>query len=234
MMVTAKLVQAELRKISNPAKGKFLQRFFKTGKGQYAEGDKFLGINVPAQRVIAKKYRDLPLSEVQKLLNSPFHEHRFTAAEILVDKYDKADVKLKKNIASFYLKNAKRFNNWDLVDTSATYILGPQLLNADKKIIYKLVRSKNIWERRIAVLTTFHFIREFRFDDTLKLAKILLTDKHDLMHKAVGWMLREIGKRDRVVETEFLNEHVKQMPRTMLRYAIEHYPKAERLKYLSM
>lgn len=238
----------DLEKLKNPAKAKILQGFFKTGVDEYGKGDVFLGIMVPLQRRVAKKYfQEASLTDLQKLLNSKIHEYRLVALLMLVEKFgdlstssrvarDFARDKLEKNkkqIFNFYLKNTKRINNWDLVDLSAPNIVGKHLFSIkDTKIIYKLVRSKNLWERRISVLATFTFIKENQFADALKIAKILLTDKHDLIHKAVGWMLREIGKRDVKTLEEFLNKHYKTMPRTMLRYAIEKLPENKRKFYL--
>ncbi len=206
--------------------------FFKTGKGQYGEGDVFFGLTVPQQRIVAKKYKNLLLADIQTLLKSKIHEHRLIALIILAELYKKADEKIKKEIAKFYLRNTKFINNWDLVDLSAEKILGEHFMDRDKKIIYKLVKSKNIWERRIAVLTTFQFLKNHKFDDTLKVAELLLNDTHDLIHKATGWMLREVGKRDRATEEKFLLKHYKKMPRTMLRYAIEHFDEKKRKFYL--
>ena len=227
------LVRKDLRKLANPEKANILQRFFKTGKGEYAEGDVFLGISVPEQRKIAMRFKILDLSDIQKLLESKIHEERLVALLILVEQYKKANDLTKKKIFDFYFKNSKNINNWDLVDLSAEKILGEYLLNNDKSIIYKLVKSKNIWERRIAVMTTFQFIKNKQYEITLRVAKILLSDKHDLIQKAVGWMLREIGKRDQKVEEEFLKRYYKMMPRTMLRYAIEKFDKKKRNYYLA-
>ena len=225
-------LKKDLKKLANPEKAGILQRFFKTGKGEYGEGDLFLGITVPEQRKIAKKYSELPLKETQKLLSGKIHEQRLTALLILVIKYKKADDTDKKKISHFYIKNFKHINNWDLVDLSSEKILGDYLLEKDKSLLYRLARSKNLWERRIAVITTFAFIRNNRFDDTLKISGLLLNDRHDLIHKAVGWMLREIGKRDQEVEEKFLKKHYRKMPRTMLRYAIEKFDEKKRQFYL--
>ncbi|MEK7597386.1 MAG: DNA alkylation repair protein [Patescibacteria group bacterium] len=227
----------ELQQIADPERAKNLSRFFKTGKGEYGEGDKFLGITVPTLREISKKYRSLDLKELQKLLDSKIHEHRMFALMILKFKYEKA-LRLTlfaqcKLIVDFYLKNTKRINNWDLVDLSCHYILGNYLLDRDRNILYKLARSTNLWERRIAIISTFEFIRNNQCIDTLKISKILLNDKHDLIHKAVGWALREIGKKDKKTETDFLNKYYKAMPRTMLRYAIEKFSDSERKFYLA-
>ena len=226
-------LQQELKRATNPKQAKLLQRFFKTGPGEYGHGDIFLGIMVPAQRKIVGKYTDLSFPEIQKLLNSKIHEHRFCALVILVSKYKKANDAEKKRIFDFYIKNSRKINNWDLVDVSAPKIVGEYLLNKNKAILYELVRSKNLWQKRIAVLATFWFIREKKFDDSLEISEILLKDKHDLIHKAVGWMLREIGKKNKQVEIKFLEKHAHKMPRVMLRYAIEKFSKKERTYFLN-
>jgi 3-methyladenine DNA glycosylase AlkD len=222
-----------LNKLADPKRAKALSWFFKTGPGQYGEGDKFIGITVPELRRVAKDFKELPFVELATLLRSSVHEHRFIALKILVLQYERGDAKKKEEVCRFYLKNIKSINNWDLVDTSAPYILGEYLLNKDKKILYKLVRSKNIWERRISIISTFMLIREGKYNDSLKLAEILLKDKHDLIHKAVGWMLREIGKRSPETEHAFLEKYCGIMPRTMLRYAIEKFPPEKRREYLN-
>lgn len=220
----------DLNNLGNSEKVKPLGRFFKTGKGEYGEGDKFLGVSVPDQRKIAKKYQDLGLNNIQKLLDSKFHEYRQVALIILTHKYKKAEDK--KNIADFYLKNTKNINNWDLVDISAPKILGDYLLDKDRSVLYKLAKSKNLWEKRIAILSTYAFIKNGQFDDALKIAEILLNDQHDLIHKAVGWMLREIGNKNQIVEERFLRKHYKNMPRTMLRSAIEKFDEKKRKFYM--
>jgi 3-methyladenine DNA glycosylase AlkD len=225
-------IKKDLARLKNPEKAKVLSGFFKTGKGEYGEGDKFLGIIVPDQRKIAKKYTDIGLTDTQKLLSSKIHEHRLTALFILIGKYKKANETEKKKIFNFYLKNTRNINNWDLVDLSAPNIVGDYLLEKNREILYHLSRSTNLWEKRIAILATLAFIRNNDFKDTLEISKVLLRDKHDLIHKAVGWMLREIGKRDLKTEEEFLKKHYKIMPRTMLRYAIERFPEEKRLNYL--
>lgn len=227
-------IDQDLQSLANPQKAKILQGFFKTGPGQYGEGDIFLGIIVPEQRKVAKKHIDLSLPEIQNLLDSKIHEYRLTALFILVDKYKKADHNGKKEIVNFYLKNASEnnINNWDLVDLSAPNIVGDFLLDNDRKILYNLAKSKDLWEKRIAILSTFAFIRKGDFSDTLKISEILLNDKHDLIHKAVGWMLREVGKKDQKVLEEFLDKHCRVMPRTMLRYAIEKFDEEKRKTYL--
>lgn len=230
-------LKKELKSLANPEQAKNLQRFFKTGKGDYGEGDIFLGIYVPVQRKVAKKY-DLELEDIQILLNSKIHEEKFVALCILIDKYKKSGSPgnpSQKDIFDFYIKNSKKINNWDLVDVSAPYIAGQYLLRtilSKRKILYKLAKSKNLWEKRISILSTFAFIKEKQFDDTLKISEILLTDDHDLIHKSVGWMLREVGNRNRKVEERFLRKYYKKMPRTMLRYAIEKFPEDLRQKYL--
>lgn len=222
-------LRAHLRDISNPEVAKSSQWFFKTGPGQYGEGDVFIGIKVPVLRAAAKKAKDLSFPELQTLLDSEIHEERLIALFILDAQYAKTtDPK----IVDFYLKNTHRINNWDLVDSSAPYILGAHLLTRDPKILYTLVKSKNLWERRIAIISTAAFIRAGRFEHTLALAELLLTDTHDLMHKAVGWMLREVGKKDQAVLETFLTAHASHMPRTALRYAIERFPEPLRLQYL--
>ena len=230
--MTADYVSKELNAIANPEKAKLLQRYFKTGPGEYAEGDKFLGIVVPLQKNIAKKYHELDLNEIQKLLSSNIHEYRFTALKILVLKYEKASQKDKKEIIKFYLKNKKYINNWDLVDTSAPYILSNWLLDKDRSVLYKLAVSKNVWDRRIAIISTAFFIKNGDFVDTFKLAKMFLSDRHDLIHKATGWMLREVGKKSESALEKFLNENCSAMPRTMLRYSIEKMPKSKQRIYL--
>lgn len=225
-------LEKELRKLKNPQKAKIYQRFFKTGKGEYGEGDIFLGLTVPQCREIVKKYFDPSLKDVLVLLKSKIHEHRWAVSMILSRQYQKADEKSKKEIASFYLKNSKRFNNWDLVDGTAPNILGEWLVGKDKSILYKFAKSDNLWERRIAIMATFAFIKNNQFEDTFEIAEMLLADSHDLIHKAVGWMLREVGKHDLTAEEKFLKKHYWQMPRTMLRYAIEKFPQQKRRLYL--
>jgi len=212
---------------------KILQGFFKTGEGEYGEGDIFLGIKVPAQRLIVKDYIDLTFGDLRKLLKSSIHEERFCVLVILCEKYKKAEETDREIIFDFYVQNAERINNWDLVDLSAPNIVGDFLSDRNRKILYKFAKSDNLWRRRIAMISTLAFIRENDFEDTLKIAEILLFDKHDLIHKAVGWMLREVGKRDLEVEEAFLRKHHKKMPRTMLRYAVEKFDKKKREIYLA-
>lgn len=223
-------VQSDIQKSANKKRAKFLQGYFKTGKGEYGEGDKFIGLTVPQVRAIAKKYRGLPLGDVEELLHNRIHEYRLTALIILTEKYRRAVNK--KEIVDVYLKNTRYINNWDLVDLSSHEILGTYLMEKPRKILYTLAKSKNIWERRIAVISTFAFLRKNDVSDSLALAEILLHDTHDLMHKAVGWMLREVGKRDEKILVDYLSTRYKTMPRTMLRYAIEKFDKLVQQKYL--
>jgi len=231
-MASLKLLLKELNSLKNPVKAKTLAWFFKTGKGQYGQGDKFLGIIVPVQRQVAKKYLKLTLPEIKILLKSPVHEHRFCALEILVMQFEAADAKKQKQIFNFYIQNSQLVNNWDLVDNSAPYIVGEYLIKRPKTILYKLAKSKSLWQKRIAIVATYALIRNGRFDETLKISKILLPDSHDLIHKAVGWMLREVGKGDQKVLKGFLRANLKFMPRTTLRYAIEKFPPEVRKTYL--
>lgn len=226
-------IQQQLRQLGNPEIAQHSQRFFKTGKGQYAEGDIFLGIRVPVLRAAAKKHRDISPAQIIPLLQSQFHEERLLSLFLLVDAFKKAkDPATRKAVYEMYLGNTRYINNWDLVDCSAEHIVGAYLRQADKQPIYTLAASSILWERRISIMSTFHFIKHNEFDDSLRVSRILLNDREDLIHKAVGWMLREIGKRDIVAEEEFLRKYCRQMPRTMLRYAIEKFPADKRKKYL--
>ena len=209
-----------------------MQSFFKTGKGEYGEGDKFLGLAVPLQRKIAKKFNELELSDLKQLLQSKIHEERLMSLLILVEQYYNADVSGKEKIYKFYIQNSQYINNWDLVDLSAPKIVGKHLLNRDKKILFKYARSNNLWKKRIAMISTFTFIKNNKLDTSLELSDILLYDEHDLIHKAVGWMLREVGKMNMNVLEKFLRPRYIKMPRTMLRYAIEKFPEQKRKKYL--
>ena len=238
-MATFTQVQNSLRKAGSPEKAKSSAWFFKTGKGDYGYGDKFYGITVPEQRKIAKQfYKTASLADVTKLLQGRFHEERFTALEILVMKFNLAikekDFVEQKKIYDLYLKSTKYVNNWDLVDTSAEYIVGLYLANKPRAILKKLAKSQDLWEKRIAMISCFYFIQQKDFKDALEIAEILLKDKHDLIHKAVGWMIREIGNRDLKTELKFLDKHALNMSRTTLRYAIEKFPEKLRLKYLKM
>ncbi len=224
-------IRKEIKKQANPKQAVILQRFFKTGKGEYGEGDIFYGIKVPVQRTIAKRFKDLAFEDLKVLISAKIHEERLVAAFILVDQYKRSDEKKKKIVFDFYLKNRKGINNWDLVDLSAPKIVGAYLIDKEKDLLYKFAVSKDLWEKRIAIISTQTFIREHFFEDTLNISEILLQDKHDLIHKAVGWMLREVGNRDLETEEEFLKKHYKTMPRTMLRYAIEKFPEQKRIGY---
>ena len=230
--VTASLIQKHLRQFASKEKAKLLQGFFKTGPGQYGEGDIFLGVMVPNIRRTVKAFADAPLAEVLTLLRSPYHEERLLALLLMVRTFEKGDDGTRKRIYTLYLKNTKYINNWDLVDLSAPKIVGPHLDGVSRSQLYRFVRSKNLWERRIAILATFPYIRKGDFADALALAETLLSDDHDLMHKAVGWMLREVGKKDVAVLESFLKKHHRRMPRTALRYAIERFPEVKRKKYL--
>lgn len=222
----------ELTELADPKRAKILARFFKTAKGQYGEGDVFLGITVPTVRRIAFRNFDVSLKEIRKLLESKVHEHRLCGLIILVKKYQQTNVENKWKIVDFYISNTDRINNWDLVDLSSYKILGDYLFKKDKRILYKLAKSKNLWERRIAIIATFHFIKNNEFEDTFKIAKVLLGDKHDLIQKAVGWMLREVGKRDKNAEERFLKIYFKDMSRVTLRYAIERFETVEKEIYM--
>jgi 3-methyladenine DNA glycosylase AlkD len=228
----AKEIPKKLKNFSSKEKAEILQRFFKTGPGEYGEGDIFIGVKVPEIRQVAKEHVDISLKECGQFISSKIHEERILGLLILIQKFAKADETEKSIIYKFYMRNIKHINNWDLVDLSAPHIAGAYLLKRSKKDLYSLLKSKNLWERRIAIIATFYFIKQNQFSDTLALSEKLLADKEDLMRKAVGWMLREIGKRDLKTEEAFLKEHYKTMPRTMLRYAIEKFPEAKRQKYL--
>lgn len=225
-------VEEALVQKANKKKALGASRYFKTKKGEYGEGDIFLGITVPEQRKIAHQYAYLSLSEVCKLLKSNIHEHRFTALEIMVYQFEHGDEKQKEKIFMTYIKCTRWVNNWDLVDTSASYIVGRYLFGTSREILYKLTQSKSLWERRIAIVATHYFILKGDYADTLKISCALFSDTHDLIHKAVGWMLREVGKKDKKTLVSFLNQYKKQIPRTSLRYAIERFTPIERKKFL--
>jgi len=227
-----KQLRLVLQKHGNKKQAGLLQRYFKTGPGEYAEGDIFLGIKVPVLRALAKEYQCLTLDATLRLLKSRIHEERLLALLILILKYRKANLLDKERIYKAYLNHSKYINNWDLVDVTAKHIVGDFLKDKDRLPLYRLASSKSLWEKRIAILSTFHFIENNDFEDTLKIAKTLIFDPHDLIHKAVGWMLREVGKRDMVCEERFLKQHYAVMPRTMLRYAIERFPESKRKAYL--
>ncbi len=225
-------LKLELNRAADPERARNLAWFFKTGPGQYGEGDRFLGITVPAQRRIARRYRHLSLGNLKKLLASRFHEHRFTALTILVAKYQAGDPKARAEVFDFYLRNTAFINNWDLVDTSSPYIVGEHLLTRSRRVLYRLAKSPNLWERRIAMVSTQAFIRRGDIADVFALAKLLLQDESDLMHKATGWMLREAGKCSLPDLVAFLAEHYPALPRTALRYAIERLPEEQRRRAL--
>lgn len=232
--MTAENVKAELQKYVDPERAVHSMGFFKTGEGEYGAGDQFLGLTVPTQRKIAKQFYDLPLGEIQKLLQSPFHEHRLVALFILVAQYRKAGADTKKHIASFYHKNRRYVNNWDLVDSSAFYILGDYLMNHSRAVLQRLAKSSSIWDRRIAMVSTLTFIRAGQLEDTFAISEILLKDSHDLIHKAVGWMLRCAGDVDRAELLNFLDKHAHKMPRTALRYCLEHLTPEQKLHYMNL
>lgn len=221
-------LKKDLKAFVKPGKAEILARFFKTGKGDYGEGDIFIGVMVPEIRKVAQKYKNIELSELSKVISGKIHEERLCGALICTYR------KLNREVVDFYLSNVRFLNNWDIIDLTAPKILGLWMVSRpdERKILYKFAKSKSLWERRIAVLSCFAFIREKDFKDTLAIAEILLNDDHDLIHKAVGWMLRELGKRDQSVEERFLKKYYKKMPRTMLRYAIERFEESLRQRYL--
>lgn len=228
----AKKLSQELHSLADPEIAEHSKRFFKTSTGEYAEGDEFLGLRVPDQRKLARKYADMPLEGAEKLLHSPYHEERLTALFILEHTFKKANAELQSEIYSLYLTNLNRINNWDLIDSSAPKILGEYLQDKPRNILYSLAASESLWDRRISIMATFPFIKKGDFDDTLHIAKLLLNDNHDLIHKACGWMLREVGKKNQKLLEEFLKSCYQKMPRTMLRYAIEKFPEDLRQTYL--
>ena len=232
--MSARDIKRQLRKMADPEKAKTLAKFFKTGSGEYGEGDVFLGVTVPQSRLVAKKFIDLPIAEVKVLLYSPIHEERLVALLILLQKYNRTSAKEKLEIVRFYLDHVRQVNNWDLVDLTAPGLLGAHLADKSKRSLYRMARSDNLWERRIAIVSTHQFIRKNEYSDTLDIAEILLDDKHDLIHKAVGWMLREVGKRNIAAEEAFLDKHSKLMPRTMLRYAVERFSERKKRQYMKI
>lgn len=233
-LYNAKNVIEELKKFSTPERAKTNAWFFKTGEGQYGYGDKFVGVSVPDQRKVAQMFKDLDLNEVRTLLNSEVHEHRLTALLILVNKFKKAKKEERKKIVDFYLKNIRAVNNWDLVDSSATQILGSYLKDKEKDMLYKFARSEDLWEKRIAIVTTQAFIKDKDTKHTYEISKLLLNDTHDLIHKASGWMLREAGAVNEKELVDFLEVYAPKMPRTMLRYAIEKFDTDRRKQFLSI
>jgi len=230
--MTSDDISKELKKLANPERAGNLQRFFKTGPGDYGEGDIFLGIKVPHLRNYAKKFSGTSCEEAAKLLKSRLHEERMFALFILINAFSRGDDEVREKIYGIYMAHTEYINNWDLVDCSAGHIVGAFLLKRDRAPIYVLARSSSLWEKRIAIISTSRFIATNDFNDTLKISEILIDDRHDLIHKAVGWMLREVGKRDKATEKVFLDRYYKVMPRTMLRYAIEKFPCMERTEYL--
>jgi 3-methyladenine DNA glycosylase AlkD len=226
-------VRRDIRKVARPDRAENSKWFFKTGPGEYGEGDRFLGVTVPQLRTVAREYRDMPLKYVAALLQSRWHEERLLALFILVGQYRRADTRMRQTIHQLYLRNTRSINNWDLVDSSAAHIVGAHLEKGDRRVLRRLARSRSVWERRIAMIATYHYIRQGDFKDALAIAGMLRRDQHDLIHKAVGWMLREIGKRDRGAVERFLRQHARTMPRTMLRYAIERFPQPLRRKYMA-
>lgn len=230
--LTAEAVHEQLLSLASPEIAEHSQRFFKTGAGEYGEGDQFLGIRVPVLRQQVTRYQQLPNDQVIRLLQSPFHEERLFALLVWVKQFQKASKEEQAHLYDLYLRHTQFINNWDLVDSSAYQIVGTFLEGKDRHPIYPLAQSQSLWERRIAMMATFQWIRNYDFEDALAIAKLLLHDKEDLIHKVVGWMLREIGKRDLETEKGFLKAHYQEMPRTMLRYAIEKFPKSERQRYL--
>lgn len=232
LKLNAKVFSKEIHSLIEPEYLEHAKYPFKTGIGEYAHGDKFLGIRVPKLRKLAKRYKEISIAEIEKLLRSKYHEERLCSLFLLIHHYENGSEIERTHIYKLYLANTKFINNWDLVDSSAYKIVGPYLFKRSRKPLYKLAKSKNLWERRISIIATFHFIKCKQFGDTLELSKLLLDDEEDLIHKAVGWMLREVGKREIDVEQRFLSAYYKNMPRTMLRYAIEKFPEADRKRYL--
>lgn len=232
-MTSPNIIQKHLRSIADPETAISSQRFFKTAPGQYGAGDVFIGIKVPTMRALVKKFRGTTLANISTLLKSKFHEERLFALLLLIDFYQRGNEVDKQGAYDLYLAHTAHINNWDLVDVSAPHIVGDFLAGRSRQPLYQLAKSESLWERRIAIISTFHFIRRNEFTDTLLIAKQLMPDTHDLIHKAVGWMLREVGKREQTIEEAFLQEHYRTMPRTMLRYAIERFPESRRIQYLS-
>ena len=231
-MSTAAEVLARLEQLGDAEDARFLQGYFRTGPGEYGEGDRFLGIRVPALRTLVREHRGTPLEEIAELLRSPWHEARLLAVLLLADAYARGGEQARDAIYRLYLDGTRWINNWDLVDSSAPHVVGAHLVDRDRGVLEELARSESPWERRIAILATQHFIRRGDFGTTLRIAELLVHDRHDLIHKAVGWMLREVANRDRTVAETFLRRHLTEMPRTMLRYAIEKFDAGTRAKYL--
>ena len=230
--LTSPAIERRVRALADPARARLLQGFFKTGPGQYGEGDRFLGLTMPQVRTVAAACRDTSLDEVERLLESPWHEMRMLALVILANSYGGASAARQADIYRLYLRRTDRINNWDLVDVTAPAVVGIHLLTRSRAPLRRLARSRNVWERRIAIVATAALIRRDDFSETVWIAELLLGDEHDLIHKAVGWMLREVGKRDEATLRRFLDAHAARMPRTALRYAIERLPPAHRRKYM--
>lgn len=231
-VVSASDAKDALRAFASPDRATVSQGYFKTGRAGYAEDDKFIGASVPQLRSLVRTFERMPIAELKKLLPSDVHEDRLFALLVMVRQYARGDDGMRQRLYDFYLKSTKHINNWDLVDASAEHIVGAHLYERDHSVLEKLARSKTLWERRISIIATYHFIKKKSFETTLHIAEMLLGDREDLVHKAVGWMLREVGNRDRAVEEKFLRKHYKTMPRTMLRYAIEKFPEDLRQRYL--
>ncbi len=229
----ARVIERRLRALGDRDRATHSLRFFRTGPGDYGEGDRFLGLTVPQIRALAREHRDASLDALEQLLQSPWHEARLLALVILVEQHRRGDAALRDAIHQLYLRNTHRVNNWDLVDCSAAEIVGAHLRDADRSLLATLARSASLWERRMAMIATADYIRRGDFRDALRVAAILLDDAHDLIHKACGWMLREVGKRDQAAEERFLRKYARRMPRTMLRYAIERFPERLRRQYLA-
>jgi 3-methyladenine DNA glycosylase AlkD len=231
-MLTATKIKLNLKSYADPEKADFFPRFFKTGKGEYGEGDRFFGVTVPNQRKVAKQFKHATQEVITALLYDSIHECRLTSLFILVEQFSKANDKRRGEIYRFYLKHRRQINNWDLVDSSAHKIVGAFLMNRPRTKLYQLARSKHLWSQRISIVATYQFIRQNDFEDTLAISGLLIEHEHDLIHKAVGWMLRETGKRDVAILKTFLTKHYHSMPRTMLRYAIERFDQPTRSLYL--
>ena len=232
--MTKQDLHEKLRAVATPARAAANQRFFKTGPGEYGEGDRFLGVSVPELRHAARTFEHLPLAQAREVLKSPWHEERLLALLILVRQYERGDAKTRARIYDLYLRSTSFVNSWDLVDSSAAQIVGAHLQDRPRAPLRRLARSRSLWERRIAIISTFHYIKRGEFNETLRIAELLIADPHDLIHKAVGWMLREIGDRDRATQEAFLSAHAVVMPRTMLRYAVEKFPRVLRQHYMGM
>lgn len=233
-MSSLRTVRRDVREAASARRAEVNRRFFKTGPGEYGEGDRFLGVTLPQLRAMARTHRDLPLRDATSLLRSPWHEERLLALLILLEQFARADERVRRAIHRVYLRNTRAINNWDLVDVSAPLIVGSHLAAGNRAVLRRLAVSASLWERRIAIIATHAYVRRGDFKDALAIAELLLEDEHDLIHKAVGWTLREIGNRDRAAEERFLRKHARVMPRTMLRYAVEKFPERLRRRYLAL